>query len=224
MYVFCNRSARFFFSPPSSHAALPQSVLSLINPVSSMALINRTLFTSYTWPARCLKLPLMFFPSLSFPLFPSIFFHLFFQLSTLYFFLHPNPFIHLAFILVISVFEFDWLKSQLEVERLQSCICGGILHPIFTPSFFKVNCSFQWCFSMCEHSVFSTDYSPMNMIKVTEHLCTFTSPACMSVLVCFCVLLLERHVHAYVLQNVTIPHHVCNHFFFNHYTLCPTCV
>ena len=83
MNVFCNHWARFFSLSPSSsfssHAALPQSVLSLINPVSSMALINRTLFTSYTWPARCLKLPLMFFPSLSFPLFPSIFFHLFFS-------------------------------------------------------------------------------------------------------------------------------------------------
>lgn len=69
----------FFFSslPPSSHAALPQSVLSLINPVSSMALINRTLFTSYTWPARCLKLP----PSLSLciPLSFSIFFFSSFQ-------------------------------------------------------------------------------------------------------------------------------------------------
>lgn len=217
-------TARPVFSP-SSHVALPQSALSLINPVSSMALINRTLFTSYTWPARCLKLPPMSSPSLSLPLFPSIFFHLFFfQLSTLYFFLHPDPFIHLAFILVISVCEFDWLKSQLQGERLKSCICGRILRPIFTPSFFKVNCSFQWCFSMCERSVFSTDYLPMNMIKVAEHLCMFTSAAYMSVLVCFCVLLLERHVRMHMfLQNVTIPHHVCNQFY-NHRTLCPTCV
>lgn len=185
-----------------------------------MALINRT---SNTWPARCLKLTHMSLPSLSFPLFPSIFFPSFFSAFNTLFFLHPKPFIHLAFILVISVFEFDWLKSQLEVERLESCICGRILRPIFTASFFKVNCSFQWCFSMCERSVFSTDYLPMNMIKVTEHLCMFTSAAYMSVLVCFCVLLLERHVYAYVLQNVTIPHYVCNHFY-NHYTLCPTCV
>lgn len=182
----------FFFFPPSSHAALPQSVLSLINPVSSIALINRTLFTSYTWPARCLKLPPRFFPSLflSLYLFPSFFFLAF---DTLFF--HPNPFIHLAFILVISFFEFDWLNSK-------SCICGGILRPVFTPSFFKVNCSFQWCFSMCERRVFSTDYLPMNMIKVTEHLCVFTSAACMSVLVCFCVLLFrEACVRAYVFQK-----------------------
>lgn len=73
MYVFCNHSARFF--SPSSHAALPQFVLSLINPVSSMALINRTLFTSYTWPARNSLLwaspPFLF---LFFPLSFSIFF------------------------------------------------------------------------------------------------------------------------------------------------------
>lgn len=69
-----------FFSR-SSHVAFPQPALSLINPVSSMALINRTLFTSYTWPARCLKLPPMSSASLSFPLFPSIFFHLFFFFS-----------------------------------------------------------------------------------------------------------------------------------------------
>lgn len=117
-------SARF---PPSSHAALPQSVLSLINPVSSMALINRTLFTSYRWPARCLKLfSLSFFP---FYLFPS-----FFSAFDTLFFLHPNPFIHLAFILVILVFEFDWLKTKLEVERLKSFICGRILHPILYSS------------------------------------------------------------------------------------------
>lgn len=86
------------------------------------------------------------------------------------------------------------------MEWLKRCICGRTIRPIFTPSFFKVNCSFQWCLSMCERRVFSTDYLPMSMIKVTEHLCMFTSAACTSVLVCFCVLLLDRHVHAYVLQ------------------------
>lgn len=68
--------ACFLQPSPSSYAALPQPALSLINPVSSMALINRTLFTSYTWPARCSKLPPMsfpFFPSVSLYLFPSFF-------------------------------------------------------------------------------------------------------------------------------------------------------
>lgn len=77
--MFSATAQPFFFFSPFFHAALPQFFLSLINPVSSMSLINRTLFTSYTWPARCLKLPPMFVPSLSFPLFPSIFFHLSFS-------------------------------------------------------------------------------------------------------------------------------------------------
>lgn len=177
------------FFAPSSHAASPQSVLSLINPVSSMALINRTLFTSYTWSARCLNLPAMSFPSLSFLLFPSIFFpsFSFFSFSFQHFIFSPSRSFYTSGFHTISVFEFDWLKSQL--EGLAGSICARILHPIFTPSFFKVNFSFQWRFSMCERRVFSADYLPMNMIKVTEHLCVFTSAACMSALVCFCVLL-----------------------------------
>lgn len=72
MYVFCSHSSVFF--SPSSHAVLPQSILSPINPGSSMAPINRTLLTSYTWPARCLKLPLRRLPFLSSV--PLILFHL----------------------------------------------------------------------------------------------------------------------------------------------------
>lgn len=56
--------------------------------------------------------PLSLFPLfLCFPLF-SIFFSAF---DTWFFLLHPNPFIHLAFIVLISPFEIDWWKSQLEV-------------------------------------------------------------------------------------------------------------
>lgn len=153
----------------------------------------------------------------------SFFLSLCLQLSTLYFSLHHSPFIHLAFILVISVFEFDHFKSQLEVKGFKSCMCGRILHPIFTLSFFKVSCSFQWCFSVCDRCVFFTDYLPMNMIKVTEHLCMFNSSACVSVLVCFCFLLLERHVYAYVFFfNGTIPYQCV--YVILHCTLCPSCV
>lgn len=166
-------------SSPSSHAVLPQSILSLINPVSSMALINRTLVTSYTRSARCLKLPPMSLPFLSFPLCPSSFFHLFSAFNASF---YTSGFHASYFCLWI------WLVKN-SIRRPLKPVCGRILCPVFTPSFFKVNCSVQWCFSMCERSVFSTDYLAMNMIKVTEHLCTFTSAACMSVLVCYCALL-----------------------------------
>lgn len=101
-YVCFLQPLGLFFLPPPSFG----SILSLINPVSSMALINRTLVTSYTWSARCLKLPPMSLLFLSFPLFPSSF--------SIVFLLSTHPFIHLAFMLVISVFEFDWLKTQFE--------------------------------------------------------------------------------------------------------------
>lgn len=132
----------------------------------------------------CYELPLPFFSSVSLYLF-SIFF--FFSFSFQHFIFSPSRSFYTSGFHTISVFEFDWLKSQL--EGLAGSICARILHPIFTPSFFKVNFSFQWRFSMCERRVFSADYLPMNMIKVTEHLCVFTSAACMSALVCFCVLL-----------------------------------
>lgn len=118
MYVFCNRSAH---SSPPPHTAVPQSAHSVINAICSMALINRTLLTFYTWPARYLKLPHMPPPlSLSFPLFLcfplfSIFFlgfrHLIFSSSSQSFYTSGFQ----AFIVLISPFEIDWLKSQLEV-------------------------------------------------------------------------------------------------------------
>lgn len=63
--------------PPSSHAALPQSVLSLINPVSSMALINRTVhflhMACQMLETHYYVLFLSFFSSVSLYLFPSFF-------------------------------------------------------------------------------------------------------------------------------------------------------
>lgn len=63
---------------------------------------------SYAPPPHSLSLSLFSFVSLFFPSFSSPF-------DTWFFLLHPNPFIHLAFIVLISAFEIDWLKSQLEV-------------------------------------------------------------------------------------------------------------
>lgn len=176
-----------------------------------MALINRTLFTSYTWSARCLKLPPMLLPSLSFPLFPSIFFHLFFSAFDTLFFL--PPFYTSGF----HTGDFG-LWIWLVKENDSKAASGGILRPIFTPSFFKVNCSFQWCFSMCERCVFSTDYLPMNMIKVTEtsvyvHFCKPTCPclyvsAFREVCACICFCKMWPFHTMYVIT------------FFNRYTLC----
>lgn len=194
MYVFCNRSAHFFSPLPSfpSHTAVPQSAHSVINAVCSMALINRTLFTFYTWPARCLKLPLCPPPppSLSFPLFLcfplfSIFFlgfqHFIFSSSSQSF--YASGFHSTDFSL------WNWLVKE---STRSCCICDRILCPIFTTSFFKVNCHFQWHFGMCERCVFSTDYLPMNMIKVKEHLCALAAAACMSVLDCLSVSCFQR--------------------------------
>lgn len=62
---------------------------------------------------------------------------------------------------------------------------------------------------MCERGVFSTDYLPMNMIKVTEHLCMFTSAGYMSALVCACVLPVGKHVYENVFLNVTFHTSAC---------------
>lgn len=204
MYVFCNRSAH---SSPPPHTAVPQSAHSVINAICSMALINRTLLTFYTWPARCLKLPhmpppLSLFPS--FPLFPS-FFHLFPRLSTLDFFF----FIPILLYIWLSGFhstDFTLWNRLVKESTRSCCICDRILCPIFTTSFFKVNCRFQWRFGMCEHCVFSTDYLPMNMIKVKEHLCALAAAACVSVLDCLAVSCFQRDMRMHKFYK-TWPFH-----------------
>lgn len=97
-----------------------------------------------------------------------------FSINIFFFHFQHFFFCHLAFILVILVFEFwlVWVNS-----KLKRSICRRILCPIFTPSFFKVNCCLQWGFSVCdERSGFSTDYLPTNMMKVTAHLCVCSLP------------------------------------------------
>lgn len=169
----------------------------------------------------------MFLASLSFPLFPLHLFpnpFFFFQLSTHNFFLRPDPFIHLAFILVILSL------NVIGLSQLKRRICAAVLCPVFTPSFFKVNCSLQWCFSTCdEHCVFSADYLPRNMIKVTEHLCAFTPAAYMAVLVCRLPVfwfLGSMCLHMFLLSG-TIPYQcmcVVILLFLNCHTLCLTCI
>lgn len=142
--------------------------------------------------------PPMRLPFLSFPLLPTSLSIFFLSFNTIVV-LHLHPFIHLAFIPVISVSEFDWLKSQ--VEGLWSqCVEGlSVLYLLLHSSRSIAAFSVAWA---CVNTKFSTDYLAMEMIKVTEHLCMFTSVACMLVLACYCALLLEWHAYAYVLLKM----------------------
>lgn len=143
--------------------------------------------------------PLSLFPS--FPLFPSFFIfflgfrHLIFSSSSQSF--YTSGFHSTDFTL--------WNRLVKESTR-SCCICDRILCPIFTTSFFKVNCRFQWRFGMCEHCVFSTDYLPMNMIKVKEHLCALAAAACVSVLDCLAVSCFQRDMHMHKFYK-TWPFH-----------------
>lgn len=141
-----------------------------------MALINKTVhflhMVCQMLQTPSCALPLSLSPLfLCFPLFPS-----FFQLSTLFFFFLPILFIHLAFILVISAFEMDWLKSQLEAAA--SVVGFSVLYLLLHSS--RSIAAFSGA-SACVNAVcvcfFSTDYLPMNMIKAKEHLRTHAAAA-----------------------------------------------
>lgn len=162
-----------------------------------------------------------FFPALNSEPPPPTFLHL--HLS------HTSGFHASYFCLLNLIGQWGAPQSTLRAVFMEGFSIFFFLFFFFTPSFFKVNCCFQWCFSMCERTVFSADYSATDMIKVTEHLCVFTPrpPACLCLHrlshdtfffteACVCICFFNKKKWPFRTVRV-----IC---FYNQYALCPTCV